>query len=387
MSTRSGNSKRSPSSDASSPPGKRLAFEPSEVSKYESKHKYFYFKLDNGKHEWCASKKEADDFLEDFSTIVVDKQSFSLKKDFTKHKAATIKADKEAVKDGLTSPKASTGAAQNEAKLSPQEYSGVERVSRRVKTLIPGNRANGHLKMMRSSRCAVIVWRFLDPTGKEFWTVKPNYIEQTLSSFISDEQFQLSDPIVQEGMCNFMSKRQRDRDGGPDKVKGRTVERNGRQVTYEDHLPVTYILLPDDVMALDMEGRWAFAEEKAQRMGNALCNTFASAPYLLTLKNIVSEGFYLMMTAPKNGPTFQAYMRDCTVVIERMDNSNNLNTHLVLDDAKAVTEMMYFHTYKPEAAGNGDDVSQDDDDSGDEENNVNENDETEQDDDGTEQKD
>jgi hypothetical protein len=231
------------------------------------------------------------------------------------------------------------------------------------------------------------VWRFLDPTGKEFWTVKPNYIEQTLSSFISDEQFQLSDPIVQEGMCNFMSKRQRDRDGGPDKVKGRTVERNGRQVTYEDHLPVTYILLPDDVMALDMEGRWAFAEEKAQRMGNALCNTFASAPYLLTLKNIVSEGFYLMMTAPKNGPTFQAYMRDCTVVIERMDNSNNLNTHLVLDDAKAVTEMMYFHTYKPEAAGNGDDVSQDDDDSGDEENNVNENDETEQDDDGTEQKD
>jgi len=95
MSTRSGNSKRSPSSDASSPPGKRLAFEPSEVSNYESKHKYFYFKLDNGKHEWCASKKEADDFLEDFSTIVVDKQSFSLKKDFTKHKAATIKADKE----------------------------------------------------------------------------------------------------------------------------------------------------------------------------------------------------------------------------------------------------------------------------------------------------
>jgi hypothetical protein len=51
-----------------------------------------------------------------------------------------------------------------------------------------------------------------------------------------------------------------------------------------------------------------------------------------------------MMTAPKNGPTFQAFMRDCSVVLKRMDNSNNFNTHVVLDESKALTDLMYQHS-------------------------------------------
>jgi hypothetical protein len=138
---------------------------------------------------------------------------------------------------------------------------------------------------------------------------------------------------------------------------------------------------------MEMEDRWEFIEGKVRGMAHALLQVLSSTPYLLTLKEIVSENFYVMMTAPKNGPTFQAFMRDCSVVLKRMDNSNNFNTHVVLDESKALTDMMFTHSVVnlsneaeednsgnangdgPDSEGDDNDEQDDDDDDDDDENN------------------
>jgi hypothetical protein len=329
---------------------------------YVSKHKYFHFTLDSGNNVFFENKKEADDFLADFQDIVKDKKSFKTKKDFMKYKKAVQQGAKAEAKAGLSSPKANIKANDDDRKVSPSELSGIQRVSLEVKSLIPGNRVICHIKVLRGSRLVVIIWRFTDVSGKIFWTLKPIYLVQTLRPYLSDDEFKVSDPLIQEALSSFMAKKMRDQDGGPDAVKGRSVDRNGRQVFYEDTLPVNSFLLPDDVMELSMDLRWEFVEDKVGKMANALLHVLASTPYLLTLKNIVSDNFYLMMTAPKNGPTFQAFMRDCSVVLKRMDNSNNFNTHVVLDESKALTDLMYQHSIMNVAEDPSENNSETDDD-------------------------
>jgi hypothetical protein len=235
---------------------------------------------------------------------------------------------------------------------------------------MPGNRWIAHVRFIKSCRLVIIIWRFTDVTGKIFWTFKASYLVNTLGPFLEDDEFKIADPLVQGALSNFMAKRMRDPAGGPDAVKGRTVERNGRTITYEDLLPVNSFVLPDDVVALPVEDRWDFIEDKVRKMGNALVGILSSQPYLLTLKAVVSDSFYVMMTAPKNGPTYQAFFRDCTGIVKRMDNSNNFNSHVVLDDSKDLTELMFRHSISgfgdddvnEGGSGNDDDDDDDDDD-------------------------
>jgi hypothetical protein len=352
---------------------------------YVSQHKYFHFTLESGNNVFFDAKKDADAFLADFQDIVKDKHSFKTKTEYTKYKKAVQRGAKDDAKAGMTSPKATIKSEDDERKVSPSELSGVQRVALEVRSLIPGNRLICHIKLMRGSRLVVIIWRFTDVSGKIFWTLKPIYLVQTLRAYLSDDEFKVSDPLIQEALSSFMSKKMRDQDGGPDAVKGRTTERNGRQIFYEDTLPVNTFVLPADVLEMEMEDRWEFVEGKVCGMAHALLQVLSSTPYLLTLKEIVSENFYVMMTAPKNGPTFQAFMRDCSVVLKRMDNSNNFNTHVVLDESKALTDMMFTHSVvnlsneaeeDNSGSANGDDLDsegddndeQDDDDDDDENN-------------------
>jgi hypothetical protein len=176
----------------------------------------------------------------------------------------------------------------------------------------------------------------------------------TLGPFLAEDEFKIPDELIQTALSSFSVKRMRNQDGGPDSVMGRDVERGGRQITYETQLPVNSFILPDDVFSLSLEEKWEFVEQKATSMAGALLHVLSSQPYLLTLKNVVSESFFTMMTKPKNGPSYQSFMSDCKVVIARMDNTNNFNSHVVLEDSKSLTALMFHHALVP---GNNNDTN------------------------------
>jgi hypothetical protein len=59
-----------------------------EQGTWDPEHKYAVFTLDNGKREFFYSKEDAQEFMDDFEAIVVDKRSFKLKKDYLSFKKA-----------------------------------------------------------------------------------------------------------------------------------------------------------------------------------------------------------------------------------------------------------------------------------------------------------
>jgi hypothetical protein len=145
-----------------------------------SKHKYWIFTIDNGNHQYFATKEAADKWLIDFECIVTERKSFTTKKSWEAHKRMLEKQKNGSAK---TPP---TGSNPDNQKMSPEEIASVEKVKRRLDLMQPKNRLEVYWKTSSYTTLVVVIFRFLTTLGKDFWTLKPNHLETCMKNYVVD---------------------------------------------------------------------------------------------------------------------------------------------------------------------------------------------------------
>jgi hypothetical protein len=332
-----------------------------------SKHKYWIFTIDNGNHQYFATKEAADKWLIDFECIVTERKSFTTKKSWEAHKRMLEKQKNGSAK---TPP---TGSNPDNQKMSPEEIASVEKVKRRLDLMQPKNRLEVYWKTSSYTTLVVVIFRFLTTLGKDFWTLKPDHLETCMKNYVVD--FPVDTPQVQYALLHLATARKRDNNAGPNDVSHTSKKLNGVEKRYDDKVLYTTFLLPDNIESRDEET--AFIENMCRKIGENLKAIQATPTYQSSLQHLVSEKFWTMMTAPNSGPSFLQYIRDIQIKVQQL---SNMNTHVVLDDVKDLTSQMLLHRTPTEKFQNETPNDNDDDNSGNDDNVTKGNDEEQEDD-------
>jgi len=301
--------------------------------KQEKQDKYFLFVLENGNHKYFDDANEADEFYADMGMIVTDKKSFATKKAFEESKKALKKhkvGSPVAKKGGVGSPIAG-------ATLSPSEQASVEKIKLRMEQNKPTNRLELHWKTTPRSSAVVVVLRTKDISGKDMWCAKPKHLIETMPVYAQD--FPDRNDVVQAALLNLKEVKMRDPSGGPEVAMANVLDRNGKKITYYDHVAFTSFPIPYKDLESTM-GETAYIEDVCTQLGEALKKMQISPTYQMCLEAAVPTKFWNAMTKPSNGQSFVEFLKDCKIKVHQMQN---INTHVVLEDAKTLTGVLWDH--------------------------------------------
>ncbi len=295
---------------------------------YDPAHKYRIYIMDNSKYQAYDDIKQADEFYDDMQSIIVDKRSFSSKKKFNDYKKFIEK--KKSTGDGKVDATTPVASVNPNMTMSPQEMASVERCKKRRELMRPSNRIELVYKTTKRSKICVVVFRFRDVMGKDFWLCKPANLKDTLKAYVQD--FPRDDSDIQHAMENIYLVKMRDPNGGPEAGVSKSIKRNDKTVTYEEYVGVTHIPIPVDKIE-SYEEEEAHIQDACRRIGENFKTILASDTFQAILQCAVSEKFWKQLTDPKSGPNFVQYMNESKVVVQQ---SLNLNSHVVLADVKAI---------------------------------------------------
>jgi hypothetical protein len=110
------------------------------------------------------------------------------------------------------------------------------------------------------------------------------------------------------------------------------------QKRFDDKALYCTFLLPDNIKSQDEET--AFIENMCCKIGENLKAIQAIPTYQCFLQHLVSNKFWNMMNSPNSCPSFLQYVCDIKSNVQHL---SNMNTHVVLDDVKELTNQMLVH--------------------------------------------
>jgi hypothetical protein len=290
-------SRKATKTDAADSPNSVAALNPIKDEFVDaSKCKYWVFTLDNGNHMSFKTKAEADDFVDQFGCVIVDKRKFPRKKDFDSYL-------KFLEKQGVTKKDNTTSTQPNGKKhtkeLSPEQLPGVERVVRRLEALRPQNSILVKYKVTPRSTIALVIIRFKDKTGKDAWNVKPKDVVDIMKQYLLE--FEDNDPVVEYALEHLKIATMRDNFKGNNEAAGRNAKNKDGKITFfQDYVLHTHIQLPLDEL-MTVADKQTYIESYCSKIGEALKLILPSPPFQACMKAVVSDNFWLQLTNPKGG--------------------------------------------------------------------------------------
>ena len=153
--------------------------------------------LENGNSSFFDSPEDAAEFMETFETIVRTRKGFKTEADAMACKK--ICDDQKSIVQTTPSPK--SVAAEVDRQLSPDERESVEKVKRKLDLMAPKNSLEVYYKSSNRSSCVVLVFRFKDVLGKDFWTLKPNHLKHCLKAYLTE--FAVDNVVVSDALSNI----------------------------------------------------------------------------------------------------------------------------------------------------------------------------------------
>jgi hypothetical protein len=296
-----------------------------------SNHKYFIFTLENGTFECFDNREDADEYFEEFGVVVSERKSFATKRAYNDYKKMLDKQKAAA----FQTPKSKV--VKLDEKMSPAEIASVEKVKRRLDNSKPKNRCDVYWKTSKRSKCVIILVRFKDTLGKDFWTLKPMHLCTCMRSYLPD--FPVDNPEIQYALTNLDTLRMRDPNGGPNSVVCNVSKKGGNERKFDEHVVFSHFILPDNIESECEET--AYIQDTCAKIGEALKSIQSAPAYQSVLQHFVSPRFWPMMTSPNSGPSFFEYVKDVKVNVIPLEN---MNTHAVLDDTKRLAELLLAHS-------------------------------------------
>jgi len=299
--------------------------------------------LDNGNSSFFDSVEDANEFMETFETIVRTRKGFNTKSDALAYKK--IADEQKASAPTTPSPKS---VVEVDRKLSPDERESVERVKRKLDLMAPKNALEVHYKTTNRSSCVILVFRFKDVLGKDFWTLKPSHLKHCLKAYLTE--FPVESVIVSDALSNIDTGVMRDPSKSSNSpmekvLKKRAKSDSNEPLTLTEYVAYTHFNLPVLVDAKTKDEKTILVEDSCRQIASALKKIMSGPTYLAILQHHVSDKFWAMMESPNSGPSYVTYVKDMTEIIAPL---SNLNTHLILDDVKVALDLLSHYPISTE---------------------------------------
>lgn len=291
--------------------------------------KYAAYVLNNGKVETISRLAEIEEFEEENSYIIVDKERFSSKIDMD----AWVKSKEKRA----ASPDSSVQNGQTTRKMTPEERKRLNKALIEIEHKRPSNRVELFYKTSSKSKAVVVVPRFLDEEGKDMWCVKGEHISVALGAYVGEFKQQFD--VVDYALKNLKAGRMRDPSGDGNKVfaKRWTSPTTNKSRDFEVFLCWTHFILPDTIRTQDQEDE--YIENTCREIGASMIEIMKTEFFAKCLEGATNkEAMWRAISRPGIG--YLSFLQNAKVLVTKAEN---LNKHLVRDDATTLVGLLYNH--------------------------------------------
>lgn len=291
--------------------------------------KFAAYLLNNGKVETIARLAEIEEFEEENSYIIVEKERFSSKIDMD---AWVTSREKRA-----TSPGSSVKNGQTTRKMTPEERKRLNKALIEIEHKRPSNRVELFYKTSSKSNAVVVVPRFLDEEGKDMWCIKGEHVGVALNAYVGEFRQQFD--IVDYALKHLKSGRMRDPSGDGNKVftKKWTSPTTNKSRDFEVYLSWTHFLLPDTIRTQEQEDQ--FIESTCREIGTTMIEIMKTEFFAKCLEGATNkENMWRAISRPGIG--YLSFLQGAKVIVTKAEN---LNKHLVREDATTLVGLLYDH--------------------------------------------
>lgn len=333
MATTRGRAKKAPSStdNNQSPPNKKAkqnVVTPSAdtYKKLQSKtrgKKYTVFKLDSGKEILFSNASHADEYEDENADIITETITFDTEQGYQEYKTSSKE----------TSPVSAT-TIKTES-LTSDERLALARIKKHRQAHAPSKSITLHYKTTKFSRACALALEVRDVYGKPQWNFKAKDHMAILQSYCSDPMSNVSGQHTMEIIDNLHCVERRNLEKGendPDKKKG-----------YMNYKLISYFIIPDDPTITTMEEEETYIKDYLQSFGKELKRIMASNLYTSALREMVSgysKKLEKLTFEPDKGPSLQAFIQQCTVVVEPIKTYTD---HIIKDKVSVLRCFLSDH--------------------------------------------
>ena len=297
--------------------------------------KYWVLRMDTGKEDLFDNLEDVADMEENLGPIIKQKFAFETKDEAEQHMKATKTANEQ-----LNETPKKTDRVSNTESLTPDEQIRVAKVRELLEQTKPSNRIEVLFKTTnRSEKCVGIV-NFLNMYGQHQWYMKPDCFARGIAAYV--QEFKQSDPLIQEALLSLKWARKRDLSKGQDEVeitKWQSPDKTKKQ-DYDNHIAWFTFTIPINEIS-DETHEYLYLIEKCQQIGTAIQVILLEPPFISIIENIINnDNIWDIMMGNKKGKgiIYRHYVQDCKVISNNMEN---INTYIVLRDAKDLLNVLY----------------------------------------------